>query len=166
MGAQRSNGLFAPKTCQFASNHDPLFAFEDAEDIDRLMAGTGDPVGLLLDTGHLVFAGADPVEITRRHGRRIDHVHCKDVREEVLAEVRSRDSSFLDAVLDGVFTVPGDGMIDFAEVLAALAAGQYSGWLVVEAEQDPAKAPPLNYARIGYANLCAAAAKANLRKMP
>jgi inosose dehydratase len=79
-------------------------------------------------------------------------------------QVRARDSSFLDAVLDGVFTVPGDGMIDFAEVLSALAAEQYSGWLVVEAEQDPAKAPPLIYARLGYANLSAAAAQASLRE--
>src|SRR5205823_5702436 len=100
----------------------------------------------------------------RRYGRRIRHVHCKDVRRDVLARIRTRDASFLDAVLDGVFTVPGDGGIDFAEVLAALTAAHYSGWLVVEAEQDPAKAPPLAYARLGYAHLSAAVARAGLSR--
>jgi inosose dehydratase len=134
---------------------------ESEAEIDRLMAATGDSLGLLLDTGHLAFAGADPAALARRYGQRIAHVHCKDVRRDVLARVRSADKSFLDAVLDGVFTVPGDGCIDFTEVLAALAGAHYSGWLVVEAEQDPAKAPPLAYARLGFANLSAALAQSN-----
>jgi inosose dehydratase len=79
------------------------------------------------------------------------------VRRDILASVRAGDASFLDAVLDGVFTVPGDGCIDFGGVLAALAVADYSGWLVVEAEQDPAKAPPLAYARLGFGHLSAAA---------
>jgi inosose dehydratase len=137
---------------------------EDQSDIDRLMAVTGDTVGLLLDTGHLVFAGADPRAVTHRHARRVNHVHCKDVRADVLARVRAADSSFLDAVLAGVFTVPGDGMIDFARALEPLSAANYDGWLVVEAEQDPAKAPPLPYARKGIAHLRAAAAAAELGK--
>jgi inosose dehydratase len=107
---------------------------ESADEIDRLMAATGDAVGLLLDTGHLAFAGADPTAIAVRHCRRINHVHCKDVRPDVLDRVRDADSSFLDAVLDGVFTVPGDGVIDFASILRALARSGYAGWLVVEAE--------------------------------
>jgi inosose dehydratase len=139
---------------------------EDAADIGRLMSATDESVGLLLDTGHLVFAGADPVALARRCGQRINHVHCKDVREGVLAQARAGDASFLDAVLDGVFTVPGEGMIDFAAVLAELASVDYSGWLVVEAEQDPAKAPPLAYARLGFAHLRAAAATAGLREKP
>ena len=126
------------------------------------MATSGDSVGLLLDTGHLVFAGVDPARLARRYGHRIKHVHCKDVRRDVLARIRATDASFLDAVLDGVFTVPGGGCIDFAEVLAALAAAHYGGWLVVEAEQDPAKAPPPAYARLGYTHLGAAAARAGL----
>jgi len=79
-----------------------------------------------------------------------------------LARTRARDASFLDAVLAGVFTVPGDGCIDFASVLAELAAADYHGWLVVEAEQDPEKAPPLAYARLGFAQLSAAATRAGL----
>jgi inosose dehydratase len=79
-----------------------------------------------------------------------------DVRPSVLARARAGDESFLDAVLDGVFTVQGDGAIDFAPVLAALTAADYRGWLVVEADQDPAKAPPLVYARSGFAHLSAA----------
>jgi inosose dehydratase len=134
---------------------------ESEAEIDRLMTATGDGVGLLLDTGHLAFAGANPAALARRYGQRIAHVHCKDVRNDVVARVRAGDASFL-AVLDGVFTVPGDGCIDFGEVLAALAAAGYRGWLVVEAEQDPAKAPPLAYARLGFAHLSAAAARAGL----
>jgi inosose dehydratase len=108
----------------------------------------------------LAFASADPAAIARRYGHRINHVHCKDVRRDILA--RAGDLSFLDAVLDGVFTVPGGGCIDFDEVLAALAAANYRGWLVVEAEQDPATAMPLAYARLGFTHLSAAVARAGL----
>jgi inosose dehydratase len=128
---------------------------ETADEIDRLMGSTGASVGLLLDTGHLAFAGADPADIAWRHGPRINHVHCKDVRPGVLARARAADQSFLDAVLDGVFTVPGDGVINFAAVLTALKAADYRGWFVVEAEQNPARAPPLVYARRGFVHLSA-----------
>jgi inosose dehydratase len=138
-----------------AYHHHMGTVVETAAEIDRLMAATGGSVGLLLDTGHLAFAGADPADIAWRHGPRINHVHCKDVRPGVLARVRAANQSFLDAVLDGVFTVPGDGTIDFAAVLIALKAANYHGWLVVEAEQDPAKAPPLVYARRGFVHLTA-----------
>ena len=137
---------------------------ESEAEIDYLMAVTGDKVGLLLDTGHAAYAGVDPAAVVRRHRDRIKHVHCKDVRREVLARVGVRDASFLDAVLDGVFTVPGDGCIDFSAALAELAAADYNGWLVVEAEQDPNKAPPLAYARLGFAQLLAAAAHAGLTR--
>ena len=148
-----------------AYHHHMGTVVEGAADIDRLMAATGDSVGLLLDTGHLAFAGADPAAVARRYARRINHVHCKDVRVDVLSEVRARDSSFLDAVLAGVFTVPGDGMVDFAAVLAELAAARYDGWLVVEAEQDPLKAPPFTYAQRGFSHLRWAAAKAGLNEV-
>jgi inosose dehydratase len=118
-------------------------------DIDRLMESTGPALKLLLDTGHAVFAGADPVALARRHRERIAHVHCKDVRGPMLAAARV--TSFLDAVVAGVFTVPGDGMVDFPGVLAELSG--YDGWLVVEAEQDPAQAHPLTYASLGLNNL-------------
>jgi len=137
---------------------------ESEAEIDRLMAVTGAQVGLLVDSGHAAYAGADPVGLVRRHRDRVRHVHCKDVRREVLARVRADDASFLDAVLDGVFTVPGDGRVDFAGVLAELAAVDYNGWLVVEAEQNPATAPPLVYARLGLARLSAAAARAGLKR--
>jgi inosose dehydratase len=126
-------------------------------EVDRLMAMTGPEVGLLLDTGHLTFAGGDPAAVAQRHAARVVHLHCKDVRAGVLAEVRERDPSFLEAVLAGVFTVPGDGCVDYRAVLGPLATVGYGGWLVVEAEQDPATAHPLTYARMGHANLRALA---------
>ena len=145
---------------RLAFHHHMGTVVQTEPEIDRLMASTDPDVGLLLDTGHLVFAGGDPVAVARRHGARIVHVHCKDVRAEVLAGALRADRSFLQAVLDGVFTVPGDGAIDFAAVLLELRHAGYAGWLVVEAEQDPAKAHPLTYARLGYANLKRAAESA------
>jgi len=145
---------------RLAFHHHMGTVVQTEAEIDRLMASTDADVGLLLDTGHLVFAGGDPIAVARRHGSRVVHVHCKDVRAEVLTGVLRDDRSFLRAVLDGVFTVPGDGAIDFTAVLHALCVAGYEGWLVVEAEQDPAKAHPLTYARLGYANLKRAAESA------
>jgi inosose dehydratase len=147
---------------RLAYHHHMGTVVENEAEIDRLMAATGDSVGLLLDTGHLAFAGADPAAVAYRHGRRITHVHCKDVRDDVLAWVQAADASFLDAVVAGVFTVPGDGSIEFAGVLEALALAEYHGWLVVEAEQDPVRAPPLAYARLGFAHLSAVVARTGL----
>ena len=138
---------------QLAFHHHMGTVIETEAEIDRLMRETGPAVGLLLDTGHATFAGGDPLALARRHVRRIVHVHCKDVRGPVLERVKREDWSFLDAIVEGVFTVPGDGSIAFAPVLGELARGGYHGWLVVEAEQDPAKAPPLEFARMGFANL-------------
>jgi inosose dehydratase len=126
---------------------------ENQREVDLLMAATGPAVGLLLDTGHLTYAGADILETTRRHARRINHVHCKDVRPEVLRSARRADLSFLNAVLNGVFTVPGDGMIDYYAFARLLAELGYAGWVVVEAEQDPAKAPPGEFSKLGHAHL-------------
>jgi inosose dehydratase len=134
---------------------------QSAEEIDRLMDLTGANLKLLLDTGHATFAGADPIALARRHRDRITHVHCKDVREAVMADACRKDSSFLDSVVAGVFTVPGDGIVDFPGVLAELRG--YAGWLIVEAEQDPAKADPLTYARLGHDNLARFAARAGLQ---
>lgn len=120
-------------------------------DIDALMQQTSDDVYLLLDTGHAFFAGADPVTLAKRYSGRIGHLHCKDIRNKPMRRCVNRDGSFLDAVLDGAFTVPGDGCIDYPGVFLAL--GDYSGWAVVEAEQDPSVAPPAKYAQLGYNNL-------------
>jgi inosose dehydratase len=114
---------------------------------DRFMDGT-DPelVHLCLDTGHIAFAGDDPLDLAKAYATRIGHVHLKDVRPEVVAEVKGQSLSFQEAIEAGVFTVPGDGSIDFVPILQTLADNGYEGWLVVEAEQDPAKANPLTYA--------------------
>ena len=133
-------------------------------EIDRMMAMTGPSVGLLLDTGHLTYAGGDPLATARRHIGRIAHVHCKDVRADVLKAVRAADKSFLSSVLDGVFTVPGDGSVDYPPIFDVLRGGGYSGWLVVEAEQDPAKAHPLTYARMGHDYLVKASRNAGLQR--
>ena len=146
----------ADRGVAMAYHHHMGTVIQTEAEIDRLMALTSDAVGLLLDTGHLSYAGGDPISVAGRHGARINHVHCKDVRLDVLKRVQDADTSFLDAVLDGVFSVPGDGGIDFPGVLAALSDNGYKGWLVVEAEQDPAVAHPLSYARMGYTALCAA----------
>jgi inosose dehydratase len=143
-----------------AFHHHMGTVIEDEHDIDRLMAATTPEVGLLFDAGHLVFAGVDPMRILAKHGKRIIHVHTKDVRESVLHAIDRQRDSFLDAVLQGIYTVPGDGMIDFDAIVQKLAHIGYQGWFVVEAEQDPAIAPPLEYARIGYKTLRSALAAA------
>ena len=104
---------------------------------------------MLLDTGHLAYAGGNPLDILDMARERIVHVHCKDVRRAVLEKVKATDTSFLDAVVRGVFTVPGDSDVDFASIVKRLSEHHYAGWLVVEAEQDPAIADPLTCARAG-----------------
>ena len=126
---------------------------ETVSDINRLMSLTGPDVGLLLDSGHITFAGGDPVDVLKRHIARVCHVHCKDVRPEVAAQARKQDWSFLNSVLKGVFTVPGDGHVDFKSLLKVLHDHGYRGWLVVEAEQDPALAPSYQYAQMGFRHL-------------
>jgi len=138
---------------QLAYHHHMGTVVQSAEDIDRLMDMTDDALGLLIDTGHLVFAGEDPIATARQHGKRVVHVHCKDVRSDVLERVIGCDSSFLDAVLEGVFTVPGDGSVDYLSFAEELKKFNYEGWLVVEAEQDPAIADPFTYAVAGYKHL-------------
>ena len=124
----------------------------DAE-VGLLMRHTGEAVGLLYDTGHSSFAGGDPLALIKAHVKRVVHVHCKDPRKAILDKARRDDMSFMGAVMEGIFTVPGDGSIDYLPILRVLAGNDYSGWLVVEAEQDPRKANPLTYATLGYKNL-------------
>ena len=122
------------------------------DDVDALMAGTRD-LGLLLDTGHLAFSGDDPMITLQKHSARITHVHTKDLRFAVARQARAEGWSFERAVRAGVFTVPGDGDIDFAALLGELNRSGYAGWVVVEAEQDPKVANPLEYAKKGRATL-------------
>ncbi|MCH7882081.1 MAG: TIM barrel protein, partial [Proteobacteria bacterium] len=139
---------------------------ETERELELTMANTGDAVGLLVDTGHLQFAGGDILAVIERYGHRINHVHAKDIRSEVLETVDRDRDSFLDCVLRGIFTVPGDGMIDFHAVMQALADKKYQGWVIVEAEQDPAKADPYEYACIGYTALRQAASAAGYTIVP
>jgi inosose dehydratase len=134
---------------KMAYHHHMGTVIQSEDEVDRMMDSTRS-VGLLLDSGHLTFAGGDPLRALERHAKRIVHVHCKDIRKDKLAGARKQDLSFLDAVLGDVFAVPGDGSIDFAPMLEGLAKTGYRGWLVVEADQDPAKAHPLTHARIGH----------------
>ena len=145
---------------QIAYHHHMGTIVQSRDEIDSLMDNTGECVGLLLDTGHLDYAGGDALALLEAHGRRIRHVHCKNVRANVLRDARNRDLSFLDAVMNGVFTVPGDaeGCIDFGATLQGLKSVAYDGWLVVEAEQDPLTAPSRRFAMMAaeYMNeLCA-----------
>jgi sugar phosphate isomerase/epimerase len=132
-------------------------------DIHAMMAATGPSFHLLLDTGHATWGGADPVALARRYRTRISHVHCKDVRLDRMRQSIREDWTFHKSIREGVYTVPGDGGIDFVAVLKELKG--YSGWLVVEAEQDPKKAPPLKYAKMGYDNLRRFAREAGLVKV-
>jgi myo-inosose-2 dehydratase/5-deoxy-glucuronate isomerase len=150
-------GAFARHTLargvRLAYHHHMGAYVQSPSDVDKLMALTGDEVGLLFDSGHMSFAGGDAVAMLTRHIRRVCHVHCKDMRPQVIAMARNRNWTFLESVINGAFTVPGDGALDFASLLELLHRNGYQGWLVVEAEQDPSVAPSYRYAELGYRHL-------------
>ena len=133
-----------------AYHHHMGTVIETESETRRLIENTKDDVKLLIDTGHMLFAGGDSIKLTEDFIDRIVHVHCKDIRKSVLEKSLKNDSTFRQAFLDGAFTVPGDGCIDYKPFLTVLKKRNYQGWLVVEAEQDPAKANPFEYAKIGY----------------
>lgn len=137
---------------------------ESADDIDRFMAMAGPRTRLLLDTGHAWFGGADPVEVARKYMNRVTHIHCKNVRPDIAKRVRDDNMSFLQGVVAGAFTVPGDpeGVVDFAPVLAEAAKAGYQGWIVIEAEQDSAVRNPLTYQGMGLRALKAMAHEVGL----
>ena len=136
-----------------AYHHHMGTIIQDSDEIERFLNYCDDEVGLAFDTGHFCFAGADALEEIKKYKNRILHVHFKDVREDVRERVLKNDDSFLRAVLDGVYTVPGDGMIDFMPIVDVLREIDYKGWIVVEAEQDPEICNPLEYAHKAYAYL-------------
>ena len=133
-------------------------------EIDRLMALTGPHTHLLLDTGHCTFAGGDPLRMAKKHMARVRHIHCKNVRPDILDQVRTQGLSFLEGVRRGVFTVPGDaeGCVDFVPVLEVAALHGYQGWLVIEAEQDALVRNPYEYQSLGLRSLKAFAKRAGL----
>ncbi|MEP7173732.1 MAG: myo-inosose-2 dehydratase [Aestuariivirga sp.] len=138
---------------RMAFHHHMGTIIETDAEVGLLMKHTGEAVGLLYDTGHSTFSGGNPLQLVKDNVKRVVHVHCKDVRKPMLEKARNQDMSFMGAVLEGIFTVPGDGFLDYASILRVLAEANYSGWLVVEAEQDPRKARPLTYATMGFKNL-------------
>ena len=133
-----------------AYHHHMGTVIETEEDTIRLLENTDDSVKLTLDTGHMLFAQGNSLKILKDFYERIAHIHCKDIRKNVLDKSLTEDFSFRAAFLEGAFTVPGDGCIDYKPLFDVLKEKNYSGWLVVEAEQDPAKANPFEYAKIGY----------------
>lgn len=120
---------------------------QDEAEVDRMMENTdSEYVSLLFDTGHFAYCGVSPLKMVKKYTGRIKHVHLKDIRKEVVEKVKAENLSFLDGVRLGTFTVPGDGCIDFDPIFKVLEVSGYEGYMLVEAEQDPAKANPLEYA--------------------
>jgi inosose dehydratase len=146
-GLNHLGKLAQEKDMQIVYHHHMGTGVQTTEEIEKLMEMT-DPqlVSLLFDTGHLVFSGEDPIYILKTYLPRIKHVHLKDIRQEVVDRVKENDLSFLQAVKEGAFTVPGDGVIEFGEIFSIISDSDYEGWFVVEAEQDPALANPFECA--------------------
>lgn len=138
---------------RFAYHHHLGTAVETDAELRRFFDATGDHVGLVLDTGHALYGGIDPLKLVRERPERINHIHCKDVRADRHRSFYDEGSSFLDGVVGGMFTTPGDGDYDYAPFLRALSSIGYSGWIVVEAEQDPAVADPRTYQQLGLDTL-------------
>ncbi|WP_407272094.1 myo-inosose-2 dehydratase [Radiobacillus sp. PE A8.2] len=148
-GLNKLGQLARDRDMKLVYHHHMGTGIQTTDEVDRLMKMTDDNlVFLLYDTGHLHFSGEDPLAVITKHLPRIKHVHLKDVRDDVATKVKTNQWSFLKGVKEGVFTVPGDGSIDFQPIFDVLSKSDYEGWLLVEAEQDPAKANPFEYACI------------------
>jgi len=147
---------------RFAYHHHLGTVVETREELDRFFDTTGDHVGIVLDTGHALFGGIEPVDVIEAHPERVTHVHCKDVRTAKYDAYRADGTSFLNGVVGGMFTTPGDGDYDYAPFMRALADMDYSGWIVIEAEQDPAVADPREYSQLGLDTLKRLAKQAEL----
>ncbi|MGY4752553.1 myo-inosose-2 dehydratase [Pannonibacter sp. Q-1] len=136
-----------------AYHHHMAAPIETEDELDLLMKHSGEGLPLLYDAGHMAFAGGDVLRVIDKHHARISHVHTKDVRMGVIDGLDRIRESFLDAVIKGAFTVPGDGSLDFEAIVKRLASYGYEGWFVVEAEQDPKPNPPLEMAKVGHREL-------------
>ena len=150
-GLNEAGKLASENGMRLSYHHHMGTGIQNQAEVERLLENT-DPsyVSLCLDTGHLLFAGDDPGKLAHEHVKRIGHVHLKDIRKKILDEAVPGKFSFYQAIMEGIFTVPGDpeGCIDFQPIFNTLRENNYEGWIVVEAEQDPAKAPPLRCAQI------------------
>ncbi len=146
-GLNRLGKIAKDRGFKLCFHHHMGTVVQTAEETDRMLANTDpDLVFLCYDTGHFTFAGEDPLTVLKKYVDRVGHVHLKDMRADVVARVKPEGWSFLQAVRNGAFTVPGDGCVDYDPILKLLSDAKYEGWLLVEAEQDPAKANPLEYA--------------------
>lgn len=146
-GLNKLGKLAEDKGMKIVYHHHMGTGVQTTGEIDKLMSMTDENlVYLLFDTGHLVYSGEDPIAILNKYASRIKHVHLKDIRAEVLEKVKKEKMSFLRGVRAGAFTVPGDGCINFEPIFKTLEENNYEGWLLVEAEQDPAIANPFEYA--------------------
>ena len=146
-GFHEMGRLAREKDMYFTVHHHMGTGVQTTQEIDKLMDITDESlVFLLFDTGHLAFSGEDSLAVLRKYAKRVKHVHLKSIRQSVIDEGKAKGYSFLDCVRAGSFTVPGDGDFDFVPVFDILAESGYEGWVVVEAEQDPAKANPFEYA--------------------
>lgn len=147
---------------RFAYHHHLGTVVETREELERFFDATGDHVGLVLDTGHALYGDIDPIKVIADRPERISHVHCKDVRTDRYRQFRADGTSFLDGVVGGMFTAPGDGDYDYAPFMRALADINYTGWIVIEAEQDPVVADPREYSQLGLDTLKALARQVEL----
>ncbi len=136
---------------QLAYHHHLMMLVEHDDELERFLSHTHDNVGLAFDTGHAFVAGVEIPRVLHKYGHRIRHLHLKDVRPQVLGRLYRENLSFNEAVRAGLFTIPGDGCIDYAPILDFVRDSDYRGWLIIEAEQDPAMAPPLATASRAYA---------------
>lgn len=149
-GMNRLAELAAEKNMKVCLHHHMGTGVQTPEEIDRFMTSVAPEIQLLFDSGHLVFSEGNAeaaYQVLKKYADRIAHVHLKDVRREVYQRAVAEQWSFLEAVKQGVFTVPGDGMIDFRPIFSLLEKTGYKGWMVVEAEQDPSMANPFEYAK-------------------
>lgn len=147
-GLEKLGDLAHERDMEIVYHHHMGTGVQTTDEIERLMENT-DPekVSLLFDTGHLVYSGEEPLGIFEKYHHRIKHIHFKDIRKDVMNEVKNEKDSFLTGVKKGAFTVPGDGMVDFTPIWKAIEQSGYEGWIIVEAEQDPSLAIPFIYAK-------------------
>lgn len=146
-GLNRLGSVAREKGFKLCFHHHMGTVVQTAAETDRMLRETSpETVFLCYDTGHFTFAGEDPLEMLTKYASRVGHVHLKDMRRAVVDRVKPEGWSFLKAVREGAFTVPGDGCVDFDPILKLLSEAGYEGWLLIEAEQDPAMANPLEYA--------------------